>query len=129
MPFIILTNGPKSGRFYDSCLDEVIKSELIEKKEFDKWSYNYGDYIFAQISSKDLGVRKPDEIMFQTAFNLVDSTDSPRNILYVAHTKSEINGALNFGFDVVNCGPENLDVSRDNLYEINRFSELLGIIT
>ena len=96
MPLIILTNGPKPGVEYDIVLRDSIKRRISSFQDYSK-------YVHAQISSKDLGARKPDPSTFHAAYLALDIAPKKNEILYLAHSQSEIFAAANFGFSVVAC--------------------------
>jgi len=89
-----------------------------------KWfeEHGFGHVWDAVISSKEVGVRKPDPEMYRKA--LIQTGVEPQNALFVGHKEAELAGARALGMKTVafNYEPN----ARADVY-LDRFDELLSI--
>ena len=121
IPFVTLSNGPCLGKEYYHLLEKQVRS-----------------LIHAQVSSKDLGIRKPNPLAFQAAYSALEGSQKREEILYISHTLPEIIGASTFGFRSVACRYQNQsdaqEISRriaknyKRILKINNFRDILNLI-
>ncbi len=121
VPFVILTNGPLLGIEYSMLMGSEL-SKLIK----------------AQVSSKDVGARKPHPLTFNFAYNALGASPNYREVLYIAHTQSEILGAADQGFQVVACQYQDqkdaeeierrIEESEGKIISIGDFTEITDLL-
>jgi len=119
--FITLSNGPCLGKEYYLLLEKNVRG-LID----------------AQVSSKDLGIRKPNPMAFQAAYSALKGSQKREEILYISHTLPEIMGASTFGFSSIACRYQNqndaqeiserIEKSHQKIFKIANFRDILNLI-
>jgi HAD superfamily hydrolase (TIGR01509 family) len=89
-----------------------------------KWfhDYGFGDVWDVMISSRDIGLRKPEPIMYELAIQ--QTCIEPSEAIFVGHKKSELEGAKCVGMKTIAI---NYDEDAPADYYINCFSELLNL--
>jgi FMN phosphatase YigB (HAD superfamily) len=110
MKFIILTDATKTG--------EGLKPYLTQMQ--------ISEYVADIISSKDVGVSKPDARFFEYALNKHNL--KKEEVFFVGHDLDELIGAHELGFEVyaVNHN-EQLDFL-DNKHKLGSFKDLISLI-
>ncbi len=101
------------GIISDTATPMRVKLSWFEKAGF-------GDVFDAFISSKEIGSRKPDTLIYQEAYNKVGLT--PDEAVFVGHKASELNGARRAGMTTIAF---NYDLNARADYFIKEFPELL----
>lgn len=84
--------------------------------------YGFGDVWDAIISSRELGMRKPEPSMYEVALSQVGI--SPNQAVFIGHKQSELDGARNVGMHTIAF---NYEENAQAEYYINQFPELLKI--
>ncbi len=109
--------GYMLGIITDTALPYTVKLNWFEKEGFG----HVWDII---ISSKDLGVRKPDPSLYEEA--LIQAGLTPQEAVFVGHKSTELEGARNVGLNTIAFNYEESAVA--DKY-IDKFPELLGLLS
>ncbi|MFA6923655.1 MAG: HAD family hydrolase [Bacteroidales bacterium] len=95
-----------------------IRKDIIEK-------FKINQYIDKVISSKDLRISKTNPIIYKITLDLFELNYD--EVLFIAHDKNEIDGAIQVGIKVVEFN-NYLQESTDAEYKIEKFCEIIEII-
>lgn len=89
-----------------------------------KWfdEYGFGDVWDVMISSREIGIRKPEPTMYELA--LQQTGIDPCHAVFIGHKTSELNGARQVGMKTIAF---NYDADAPADFYINQFDELLEL--
>ncbi|GMQ64503.1 YjjG family noncanonical pyrimidine nucleotidase [Vallitalea maricola] len=109
---IILTNGIKK-----------VQVSRLEKS-------NIKDYIDNMIVSEEVGVNKPDPVIFDYTFNLIGHNDKNNAIMIGDSLTADIQGGINHGIDTCWVNLNNIENTTNIIpkYEIHSLGELATIL-
>ena len=98
--FYILTDATEKGNNLYSKIEKMIISQLVERGVYNPYNFNVLNYISGIISSKDIGVKKPNPKFFNIALKCRNGFKKIEAV-FIAHESNEIFGAANLGIDVI----------------------------
>ena len=110
----------KSNGFYLGIITDTANSVSAKISWFEKGGF--GHIWDSIISSRELGIRKPDPEIYQAALNQLNI--NPGQALFVGHKEIEINGAHAVGVKTIAF---NYDTGVNSEFFIDHFSDLLEI--
>jgi len=100
--FYIVTNAKVPGSEFEDDFERMIIEQLKERNVYNPETFNLSNYITAIVSSKDLGVRKPDPHFFDAVLSLEREIPLKRDeVIFIAHNSDEIFGAVDLGISVI----------------------------
>ena len=123
MPFYILTDAAKGSQELCKEFERILVEQLKERGAYDPVLFNPFDYYSKLISSKDIGIRKPQRMFFDYALH---PEFSRQDAIFVAHESEEVLGAARLGIDVLAVNPFWEDDSEKLLEGISRHNSLPG---
>ena len=101
IPFYILTDATEKGDNLYHKIEKMIISQLHERGVYNSSNFDILNYISGIISSKDIGVKKPNPKFFNIALKCRKGSFKKSEAFFIAHENNEIFGAANFGIDVI----------------------------
>ncbi|OIO62891.1 hypothetical protein COY26_05435 [Candidatus Woesearchaeota archaeon CG_4_10_14_0_2_um_filter_33_10] len=99
--FYILTDATEKRNNLYSKIEKMIVSQLVERGVYKAYNFNVLNYISGIISSKDIGVKKPNPKFFNIALKCGKGYFKKSEAVFIAHESNEIFGAANLGIDVI----------------------------
>lgn len=100
--FYVVTNAKAQGLQFQNDFERMIINQLKERGVYNPEKFNLCDYIKATISSKDLGVRKPEAYFFDAVLSFERSSPLKRDeVVFIAHNSDEIFCAVDLGIPVI----------------------------
>lgn len=138
LPFVILTNASKSAYDLNKTLERMLMQQVKEEGNYGLSQFNFKDYIHCIVSSRDIGIKKPDPYFFQMGLNSVSKDISNEDALFIAHKYSEVFGAAALGIDVmafnISCEKDAGSIksgiikhnrnNKSRIYSVSGFSEI-----
>jgi len=101
IPFYILTDATEKGDSLYHKIEKMIISQMVERGVYNPLNFNVLNYISGIISSKDIGVKKPNPKFFNIALKCGKGSFKKSEAVFIAHESNEIFGAANLGIDVI----------------------------
>jgi len=147
IPFYILTDATEKGNNLYSKIEKMIISQLVERGVYNPYGFNVINYISGIISSKDIGVKKPNPMFFNIALKCERGSFKKSEAVFMAHESNEIFGAANLGIDVIALNywkeKDSIEINKkilehnikyksnkinSRIYKVKHFSEIPQII-
>ncbi|MBU1198322.1 MAG: HAD hydrolase-like protein [Nanoarchaeota archaeon] len=145
VPFYVLTNASETKEMLVSQLEKMVVFQLKQRGVYNPEIFMFSDYVKDIISSRDVGVKKPDPYFFYSAIR--KGYFDRDQAVFIAHKKEEIFGAADQGISVAafNYHGQNdadeiskgiaehndglgEDMVFSHIFNINKFSDLLELI-
>jgi FMN phosphatase YigB (HAD superfamily) len=99
MPFVVVSDTAKTSRESLDSLTTMIADQRLSRGLASRFSI--GAYITGVVTSKDMGVKKPDEMIFRYAIDSVFPALPYNETIFIAHESKEIFGAADIGMNVI----------------------------
>ena len=102
----------------NEATEKEVRENVIAK-------YNINHLLDIIITSKDIGVTKPDPLIFKKPMDILKI--EKEEVLFVGHDKEEINGAKELGMKTVEFD-NYLGIETKSDYKIKQFCDILNVI-
>ena len=101
IPFYVLADATEKGDKLYHKIEKMVISQLVERGVYNSFNFNILNYISGIISSKDIGVKKPNPKFFNIVLKCRKGSFKKSEAFFIAHESNEIFGAANLGIDVI----------------------------
>jgi FMN phosphatase YigB (HAD superfamily) len=122
--FYVVTNAKAGGVEFEENFEMMLITQLKERNSYNPEMFNLSDYIRAIISSKDLGVRKPDAHFFNNVLSFERRIPLKRDeVIFIAHNSDEIFDAADLGISVIAFNYQKEKDAYDIMTRIHKHNE------
>lgn len=100
IPFGVVSDASMNEEEISASLRDLLIGQLKSRGVYDSSNFRMKDYVVGFASSKDVGVKKPDEKIFRYGLDRLGYGLRFEETLFVSHESKEIFGAAELGFEV-----------------------------